>query len=91
MLASQPEAEDRPVEFHIALTGTRPDLPTLRALLENADPGAVADCDELGQNLRVSTDLSRHDLREVASQAGLDFSDAQIRPQPSVCCGGCGG
>lgn len=79
------------MEFHIALAGTRPDLTTLRALLENADPGAIADCDELGQSLRVSTDLSRPELREVASQAGLDLADAQIRPQPSVCCGGCGG
>lgn len=79
------------MEFHIALAGARPDLPTLQALLSNMDPGAVADCDELGQTLRVSCDLSRKELQDLAGQVGLEVTEAQIRPQPSVCCGGCGG
>lgn len=79
------------MEFHIPLSGTRPDLAALRALLTDADPGAMLDQDLLGQSLRVASDLSRRELQAVVRQAGLDLDESQIQAQPSVCCGGCGG
>ena len=41
--------------------------------------------------LRVSAALSIGDLLGLLEDAGLDVGEQDIRRQPSVCCGGCGG
>ena len=41
--------------------------------------------------LRVSTLLSKDDLRAVLLGAGYRIAPDRIRQLPSICCGGCSG
>ena len=79
------------MEFHIALSGASPDLASFRAAVAELDPAAVVDIDPFGQHLRVAASLSARELHDAARVSGWPLAENQIAPQPSVCCGGCGG
>ena len=74
-------AEGHPMEFHVAIAGRTVDIERIEASVGAVDPAVVVDAD--ATTLRVAAARS--------SAAGLDVTPAAIQPQPSVCCGGCGG
>ncbi|KFL37739.1 hypothetical protein N788_00790 [Arenimonas donghaensis DSM 18148 = HO3-R19] len=63
----------------------------VRRLLCDADPAALVDVDPLQTGLRISVQLTTGELAGVLEQAGCVLGPLAIQPQPSVCCGGCGG
>lgn len=79
------------MEFKVDLPGRVANLEALRAALCAVDPAALADLDPFNPVLRVSANLSSGEVRELLGQGGLDVAPGAIRPQPSNCCGGCGG
>ena len=82
-------AEGRPMEFHIAITGRTVDIERIEASVGAVDPAVVVDAD--ATTLRVAAAVSTGELAALLRAAGLDVTPAAIQPQPSVCCGGCGG
>lgn len=79
------------MEFHIMTTATDDQLQSFRNDILAQDPAAMVDRDGLGRFLRASTHLVSSELLTIAEQAGLPLDRSQVQPQPSVCCGGCGG
>ena len=81
----------RAMEFHVAFDAP-PDLDLIDSLLRDCDPAALADLDpHAAPVLRVSTLLSKDDLRAVLLGAGYRIAPDRIRQLPSICCGGCSG
>lgn len=66
-------------------------LPQLDEALRTFDPAAIVDLDPRGGRLRVAAGLSAAALVGVLNAAGLPVAIGDVHPQPSVCCGGCGG
>ena len=77
------------MEFHIAIAGRVVDPARVEACIGAVDPAVVVDAD--ARTLRVSAAVSSGELVTLLHDAGVDVSQSAIRPQPSVCCGGCGG
>jgi hypothetical protein len=80
------------MEYRIELFGaTMPPAAALDAMLEAEDAGAVSDLDPIGRAWRVNTVLAAGELRELLARVGCRVEPEQVRPLPSVCCGGCSG
>jgi len=80
------------MEYRVELFGaTLPAAAALEAMLTAEDAGAVSDLDPVGRAWRVNTVLAAAELRELLARAGCHVESAQVRPLPSVCCGGCSG
>ena len=77
------------MEFHIAIAGLVVDPARVEACIGAVDPAVVVDAD--ARTLRVSAAVSSGELVTLLHDAGVDVSPSAIRPQPSICCGGCGG
>ena len=79
------------MEFKVRQLHPDLDLATLRQLLCDADASAIVDFDPLQAGLRVSAQLGVAELAGLLKKAGLPVALEAIEPQPSTCCGGCGG
>jgi hypothetical protein len=83
-------AEDS-MDYLIDIRTATLDLPRVDDALRSFDPAAVADLDKRGGQLRIAANLSTTALVGVLTAAGLPIVAQDVHPQPSVCCGGCGG
>jgi len=79
------------MEFRVAMPTATADLDRVRRLLCDVDPAALVDIDPLQSGLRISAQLTTGELAGLLAQAGCTLGPLAIQPQPSVCCGGCGG
>lgn len=80
------------MEFKVAMQQTGVDLDALRRALCEVDPAALVDRDPLNAGgLRVAAQLTTGELAGLLAEAGYPVGPMAIEPQPSVCCGGCGG
>ena len=79
------------MEFRVAMPTGTVDLDRVRRLLCDVDPAALVDIDPLQPGLRISAQLTTGELAGFLAQAGCALGPLAIQPQPSVCCGGCGG
>ncbi|HEX5693878.1 MAG TPA: hypothetical protein VFY00_04570 [Arenimonas sp.] len=79
------------MEFRVVLEQARVELTAVRRVLCDADPTALVDVDPLHGGLRVSGQLTTGELAGLLAEAGYPVGPLAITPQPSVCCGGCGG
>ncbi len=79
------------MQYAITLPSGDADTQRFERLLQFDDASAVCDLAPQAGTLRVSTCLSLHDLRSLATAVGLPVAADAIRPLPSDCCGGCGG
>lgn len=78
------------MEFHVSLTGAKPDLDAIEESLRAVDPAGVIDTDQAGR-LRVAAAINAGELLAVLQQAGVAALPAQVSQVPSTCCGGCSG
>lgn len=79
------------MEFHIAITGSSPDLNAVDTAIREVDPAALVDIDPTGATLRVVASVPVNELAALISQAGYPVVQQQVVQQPSTCCGGCSG
>lgn len=79
------------MQFHIETRGITPDLVAINDAISAIDPAAVVDIDPVSAQLRVSAELSAHELLGTLAQAGYPIGHGQLRPLPSICCGDCSG
>ena len=57
----------------------------------SAIAAALVDLDPLNAGLRVAAQVTTGELAGLLAEAGYPVGPMAIQPQPSVCCGGCGG
>lgn len=79
------------MEYHVTLTGPHPDLAAIAAALHERDPAAVLDLAPSTGTLRIAAALGVQDIAALLAAARHPVEPGAIRPQPSVCCGGCSG
>jgi hypothetical protein len=79
------------MEYQITLTGPKPDVAAIQLSLHSLDPAALLAIDSAGRHLRVATSLPAGELQSLLRRNGLNLREGELQPQPSVCCGGCGG
>ena len=79
------------MQYHIDAFSGSAQLPRLEAALFDADPSAIADYDEVGRTLRLSTLLPHAQVLDVLAASGLPTEPDRLQLMPSECCGGCGG
>jgi hypothetical protein len=79
------------MEYLIEMSPGAADVPAIAAALRAVDPASLADFDARRLMLRVAATLDPVELLEVLGDAGCPVDAHRIHPQPSVCCGGCGG
>jgi hypothetical protein len=79
------------MEYHIDMSGAKPDLPAIENVLYDSDPGVVVAMARDGSTLRIATYLPLTDLLGAMHQAGSRVEAHQVVELPSICCGGCGG
>tara|TARA_R110002020_G_scaffold134702_4_gene300843 strand:+ start:1995 stop:2234 length:240 start_codon:yes stop_codon:yes gene_type:complete len=79
------------MEFKVAMQQVGIDLDALRRALCDVDPAALVDLDPLNAGLRVAAQVTTGELAGLLAEAGYPVGPMAIQPQPSVCCGGCGG
>jgi hypothetical protein len=79
------------VQYRLAMPVGHEQLETLRHSLCGADPAALVDFDPDTGELRISSCMTPGEAAFALRHAGFDVSTAQIRLQPSECCGGCAG
>lgn len=79
------------MEFHVQIVDALPDLEAVREAITLIDPAAVVDTDAGGGKLRVAAAFDALELRAALVRSGQGPWLGEIRQQPSLCCGGCGG
>lgn len=79
------------MEFKVAMQPAGVNLDVLRKALCEVDPAALVDLDPLNAGLRVAAQVTTGELAGLLAEAGYPVGPMAIQPQPSVCCGGCGG
>ena len=79
------------MEFHIDMTGSKPDLASIEHAIRAVDPSALVDIDAANQTLRVAASVDAVQLVSLIRQAGYPVAQHQIAQTASTCCGGCGG
>lgn len=84
-----PTQEGLPMEFHVDMTGTQPDLTAIHDAIFPADASVVADLDPSGSTLRISTALGSAELIVLLGRSGYPVDVQQVQQLPSDCCGGC--
>lgn len=78
------------MEFHVRTARRLPGLSTIEAALVARDPAAVVDMHPVA-GLRVGAAIDIATLVALLNRAGGEVAPGDVEPQPSVCCGGCGG
>ena len=79
------------MEYAIQLDAVSPDLTAITDALLDVDPAAVADLDNDGHTLRLSTNMLDCELLDALAQSGHPITTDRIQRLPSVCCGSCSG
>jgi hypothetical protein len=79
------------MEYHIDLSGAKPDLHAIEDVLYDLDPAVVVAMARDGCTLRIATYLPMNDLLGLMRQADCPVEPRQVVELPSICCGGCGG
>ncbi|HUH54903.1 hypothetical protein ASD22_02385 [Rhodanobacter sp. Root480] len=79
------------MEFHIAITDTRPQLEAVEDAMFDVDSNALVDLDPSGSTLRISSFVTIEDLIDVMQRTGWTIAPDQVVQLPTICCGGCGG
>ncbi|GAB2656421.1 hypothetical protein [Arenimonas aestuarii] len=79
------------MEFKVLMQRADVDLEALRQALCEVDPSALVDLDPLHGGLRIAAQLTTGELAGLLAEAGYPVGPGAVEPQPSVCCGGCGG
>ena len=83
--------ENPRMQFHVHLSGARPDLRAVENAVLEADPAALVDLDEQADTLRIAGTFSAVDVVALMAQAGCPVAPRQVEQLPSICCGGCSG
>ena len=80
------------MEYHVdVIPGVAPDVERVALALQDFDPAAFVDFQATRDQLRIHTDLSGRVLLGLLAGVGIAATPQQLHPQPTVCCGGCGG
>lgn len=79
------------MEFRVKLATPSPDVDAIDKALRAADPAAIVDLDPADRTLRVTAWMQAGELALLLTRAGYPVSPHDVRPKPSVCCGGCSG
>ena len=76
------------MEYHIDMSGAKPDLRAIEDVLYDSDPAVVVAMAQDGCTLRIATYLPVTDLLGMMQQAGCQVELHQVVELPSICCGG---
>lgn len=79
------------MEYHIDMTGAKPDLRAIEDVLYDLDPAVVVAMARDDSTLKIATYIPMTDLLGLMQQAGCRVELHQVVELPSICCGGCGG
>lgn len=79
------------MEYHIDMSGAKPDLRAIEDALYDLDPAVVVAMGRDGSTLKIATYIPMTDLLGLMQQAGSQVELQQVVELPSICCGGCGG
>jgi len=79
------------MEFHIAITGARPELEAVEDAMFDVDSNALVDLDPSGSTLRISSFVTIEDLVDIMRRTGWTVAPEQVVQLPTICCGGCSG
>ena len=79
------------MQYRVALPVGHDQLEILRHSLRQADPAALVDFDPRSGELRISSCMTAGEAAFALRHSGFDVTSAQVRLQPSECCGGCSG
>lgn len=79
------------MQYRVALSVGPDQLETLCHSLRRADPAVLVDFDPHSGELRISSCMTPGETVFALRHSGFDVTSAQVRLQPSECCGGCSG
>ena len=79
------------MEYHIDMTGAKPDLRAIEDVLYDLDPAVVVAMARDSSTLKIATYIPMTDLLSLMQRAGSRVELHQVVELPSICCGGCGG